>query len=229
MKILITLIVIIIISSQAFSQANYNNFTKYYGAQINTGITFFDLQPLKDDFRYSVENFRRQYNIPLPIQKSYPANIFWGANVFWYFNQQSSLVIGAEYNSTRAFSMYEDYSGTFDLKSEIKMYYLYLGFRFHIIEVPVVQPFMGVNVGLIKTDINMESDLNIDNGLISEKDESEISDEGYNIEPYLGINYNLDYVVLELITSYNTVNLTDLLIEPNNFNIKFGVKVGVFK
>ena len=229
MKILITLIVFIIISSQSFSQADYNNFTKYYGAQINTGITFFDLQPLKDDFRYSVENFRRQYNIPLPIQKSYPANISWGANVFWYFNQRSSIVIGGEYNSTRAFSMYEDYSGTLDLKSEFKMYYLYFGFRFHIVEAPIVQPFMGVNVGLTKTKINMEADLNIDDGLISEKDESEISDEGYIIEPYLGINYNLDFVVLELIAAYNTVHLSEFLIEPDNFNIKFGIKVGVFK
>lgn len=229
MKIFLTLIVFISSSIQFFSQADYSNFKKYYGAQINTGIILFDLQPLKDDFRYTVENFRRQYNIPLPIQKSYPSNISWGANVFWYFNQQSSLVIGAEYNSTRAFSMYEDYSGTFDLKSEIKMYYLYLGFRFHIIEVPVVQPFMGVNVGLTKTKINIEADLNIDNGLISEKDESEISDEGYNIEPYLGINYNLNFIVLELVAAYNIIHLTDLKIEPDNFNFKFGVKVGVFK
>lgn len=229
MKIIKTLFVVIIISFHTLAQADYNSFINYYGVQINTGITFFDLQPLKDDFRYTVENFNRQYNISLPIQKSYPANISWGANVFWYINQRASIVIGTEYTSTRAFSLYEDYAGTLDLKSEIKMYYLYVGFRFHIIEAPIVQPFMGINVGLAKTDIEMDADLNISNGLIVEKNHSENSDTGYNIEPYIGCNYNLDFVVLEIVAAYNTVHLEQFLIEPNNFNLKFGVKVGVFK
>jgi hypothetical protein len=229
MKLINILLAFIVCSIQSFSQADYNNFSKYYGVQINTGITFFDLQPLKDDFRYSVENFNRNYNLPLQIQKSYPANISWGANVFWYINQRASIVIGTEYTSTRAFSLYEDYAGTLDLKSEIKMYYLYAGFRFHIIEAPIVQPFMGINVGLAKTDIAMDADLNISNGLIVEKDHSENSDTGYNIEPYIGCNYNLDFVVLEFVASYNTVHLEQFLIEPNSLNLKFGVKVGVFK
>ncbi len=229
MKTLNTFLIFIVVSIQSFSQADYNNFLKYYGVQINTGITFFDLQPLKDNFRYTVENFNRNYNLPLQIQKSYPANISWGANVFWYINQRASIVIGTEYTSSRAFSLYEDYSGTLDLKSEIKMYYLYIGFRFHIVETPIVQPFMGMNVGLAKADIDLEVDLNISNSLIKENDHSENSDTGYNIEPYIGCNYNLDFVVLEFVASYNTVHLEKFLIEPNTFNIKLGVKVGVFK
>jgi len=229
MKTLNTFLIFIVVSIQSFSQADYNNFLKYYGVQINTGITFFDLQPLKDNFRYTVENFNRNYNLPIQIQKSYPANISWGANVFWYINQRASIVIGTEYTSSRAFSLYEDYSGTLDLKSEIKMYYLYIGFRFHIVETPIIQPFMGLNAGVAQTDFEMDSELNINNGQILETDHSEATDVGYSFEPYLGCTYDLKYVVLELVTAYKIVMLDKLLIAPDNFNIKLGVKVGVFK
>jgi hypothetical protein len=213
----------------SYPQADYNNFTHYYGIQINTGITFFNLQPLKNSFSRSVEAFSREYNIPLEVQTLYPSNIIWSGYLFWYFSQNTSLIIGPEYTSTGAYSMYEDYAGTLDIKSGIKMYYLYLGFRVHIVELPIVQPFMGVNVGIAKTDIEMETNLNINNGQIVDNYKSEDSDTGYSIEPCLGGTYSLSPIVFELVLAYKFVNLQEFEIKPNSFNVMIGVKFGVYK
>jgi len=229
MKILLLIIISFILSSHSNAQSNYNNFNHYYGVQVNTGVTFFDLEPLKDEFNASVDMIRNTYNIPMEVQDLYPPNISWSAYLFWYISPRSSIVIGPEYTSTRAYLMYQDYAGTFDVKSEIKLYYLSIGYRVHFFEVPIIQPFMGLNAGVAQTDFEMDSELNINNGQILETDHSEVTDVGYSFEPYLGCTYDLKYVVLELVTAYKIVMLDKLLIAPDNFNIKLGVKVGVFK
>jgi len=223
------ILLIFTLTNQFYPQANYSNFNKYYGVQINTGITFFDLQPLKDGFTRTVKSISQEYNIPLVVQTLYPSNISWSGYLFWYISQSTSIIIGPEYTSTRAYSMYEDYAGTLDIKSEIKMYYLYLGFRVHIVESPIIQPLMGVNVGFTKTDFEIDTNLDINNGQIVDNDRSEDSDTGYSIEPYLGGTYDLNLVVLELVAAYKMVMLDRFEIEPENFNFKLGVKIGVFK
>jgi hypothetical protein len=125
--------------------------------------------------------------------------------------------------------MYEDYAGTLDIKSEIKMYYLYLGFRVHLVESPIIQPFFGVNLGLAKTEINTDVELKSNEGQFADSDHSENSDTGYSIGPCLGGAYSLTPVVLELVLAYKFVMLQQFEIEPENFNIMFGVKIGVFK
>lgn len=229
MKTIFLTIVFLISNIHILPQSDYNNFKHYYGIQINTGVTFFDLQPLKDGFNSSVDALRNNFNIPMDPQHLYPPNISWSGYLFWYISPRVSVVIGPEYTSTRAYLLYEDYAGTFDVKSEIKLYYLSLGYRVHFFEVPIVQPFMGMNASLARTDFELETKLNINNGQILESDHSDVVDTGYSFEPYFGFTYDLKYVVLELVAAYKIVMLDELLIAPDNFNIKLGVKVGVFK
>ncbi|MDP3147510.1 MAG: hypothetical protein Q8N83_00135 [Ignavibacteria bacterium] len=229
MKNLIILFFFINSFGVIFPQANYTNFDHFFGIQLNTGLTFFNLNPLKNDFKSSVEMVSRNYNLPLQIQHLYPTNISWSGNVFWYFSPEFCLVLGPEYTSTRAFSMYEDYAGTFDLKSEIHQYYLSIGVRKHFNDVKIVQPLIGVNFGLVQFNFMNTMDLNVNNGQIKNHNSYEYLDNGYSIEIYTGLTYDIKIGVVELIASYRYVKLEEILIEPDNFNIKLGIKRGIFK
>jgi hypothetical protein len=230
MKNLSIYLLLIFLNSDAYPQSNYSEFNHFMGVQINTGITFFDLAPLKDNFNSYVNVIKGEYNIPLEVQRLYPANISWSFYLFWYFSPNASLIIGPEYTSTRAFSRYQDYAGTLDIKSEIKEIYLSFGIRVHFPDVKIVQPFVGVNAGFADVRYNDEIDLNI-NGvqLDNNYNKSSDGDYGYIIEPNIGFNYDIKFAVIEFIASYRYMNLDRFIINPDNINLRIGIQKGVFK
>ena len=120
MKFVFFLVILLLSFNFTYSQPDYSNFNHFFGVQINTGITFFSLDPLKEGFTNYVNRLSQYYSIPLEIQHLYPTNISWSAYFFWYFSPWVSMVLGPEYTGTRAYSLYEDFAGTLDLKSEVE-------------------------------------------------------------------------------------------------------------
>lgn len=225
----IMIVLFLVLSTNSFCQKNYKNFNKFFGVQINVGITFYELDQLKSDFSQSITYFKQKHNIPLPIQHLYPNNINWSGYLFWYFSPSISILLGTEYTSTAAYSKYEDFYGTIDIKSEIEQYFINLGMRVHINNIEFVQPFFGFNVGLTRLDIENSNNISINNGQLFDQQSTKFIDEGYAIELITGINYGLDFALLEFAVTYRISELEVLQIEANNFNIKMGIKFGILK
>ncbi len=229
MKYLLLTFLFLFPNKEVFTQTDYSNFKHFFGFQINSGVTIFSLTPLKNDFNNYVNEIKSSYNLPLEVQHLYPSNISWSGYLFWYFSPNVSLIIGPEYNSTRAFSRYEDYSGTLDIKSELNEIYLSLGIRVHFPESKILQPLFGFNFGLTQFKIENSTDINIGDGFLHTKEEFKISDYGYSIDTYVGFNYDIKIAVLQFSVSYKYLILERFLIEPNNFNLRIGIQKGIFK
>ena len=229
MKIIIIIFFFLFFVNESFPQSNYNNFTHYFGVQLNTGATFFNLSSLKDSFQNYVTSYKDNYNIPLKVQRLYPTNISWSFYFFWYFSQNFSLNFGPEYTSTRAFSRYSDYSGTLDIKGEIEEIYLSLGIKKHFPEVPYVQPFLGLTAGVTQFKFTNDVNLVINNIPQTNYNNFEDSDYGYFFELNTGFTYNINIAVLEFDAYYKMVNLDRFIIDPNNFSLQIGIKKGIFK
>jgi hypothetical protein len=228
-KVIVTLI-ILLTTSQLLPQKDYTNFRTFYGMQLNTGITFFKLDPLKEDFNNIVKEFITKYNIPLQIQHLYPANILWGGNFFWYTSRGWSVVFGAEFTGTEAYSMYEDYAGTLDIRGEISMTYVNAGFKKHFDEVEFIQPLIGLNLGIALYEYKTHLDLNINNGEHHETENFAFSDLGFDFELCAGFNYDMELAVIEFTTGYRYLKpISYEFFEQHNFNFRLGLKKGIFK
>ena len=229
MKKLFLISLILISISVVNAQPDYNNFNRYFGIQVNTGITFFDLNNLKNGFSSALIQIRNQYYIPLEAQHLYPANICWSAYFFYYITPSTSLILGPEYTSTKAVSGYEDYAGTLDLKSELEEIYLSLGLKEHFNSVKFVQPLLGIKFGLTHFKYSEETSLNINDYDIHQDDKYETTDVGYIVEVEGGFTRDLNFVVLEVVLAYRYVHLETMEINPDNFTIRLGIKKGIFK
>ena len=138
------------------------------------------------------------------------------------------MIIGPEYTSTKAVSGYEDYAGSLDLKAEIKEIYLSIRFRQYLNQSRSLQPLLGFNVGLTHFTYSEEETLNIKSENIYQSNNSEVTDYGYTLEALAGITTDIDFAILEVIISYRYVSLENMLIQPDNINIRFGIKKGIF-
>lgn len=233
MKHLILFIILLTAVSVSFPQADYSNFNRYFGIQLNTGYTFFELNPLKDNFKANVDYLIKNYDIPLRIQRLYPNNLSWSGYLFWYFSPSTSLIIGPEFTSTKAFSRYQDYAGTLDLKSEFRQIYLSVDVRRHIHNVKYLQPFIGIGFALTGFYYDYNAELNINKDYVPANNLNyssfTYSDFGYCAELCAGFDYNLKIAVLEFIALYRYSWMETLNFNPNTFNIRLGIQKGFFK
>ncbi len=229
MRYLCIVFIFLLPLGETFPQATYSDFDHFFGLQINSGVTFFDLSPMKEGFKSYVNGISKVYNIPLEVQRLFPTNISWSGYLFWYFSPRVSFIIGPEYASTRAFSRYEDYSGTLDIKSELREIYLIAGIRFHFPEVKMLKPLIGLNIGLTQYNYEDITDLNIREIKLNEINHSRETYDGYIFEISAGFNYDIKIAVMEFLISYRNVNLNNVVIKPDNYTIRLGIEKGIFK
>jgi hypothetical protein len=234
MKKLFLLLILFITVPNSYPQSSYSKFNHYFGIQINAGYTFYDLSPLKDNFKAGVNSIAQSYDIPLEVQRLYPNNISWSGYLFWYFSPGLSLVFGPEFTSTKAFSRYKDYAGTLDLTSSFNQIYLSADIRKNFNNVRYLQPFIGAGLALTHVSYNYDAELTFNNEYAMynnpyNSSNSDYSDVGYCTEICAGFDYNINIAVLEFIATYRYTWLEILKINPDTFNIRLGIQKGFFR
>lgn len=84
------------------------------------GYTTFALSALRDNFRSGVNEYQT-HNIPIQAQRTFPGNLLLGLDVLASLEDGFAVGVGGSYARTSAYAGYEDYSGTLDLASHVKL------------------------------------------------------------------------------------------------------------
>lgn len=187
MRLLLIELMLIVFSITLSAQENVQENGRLYGIEIETGINYMKLGELSDIFKRLVDYYKAN-DLPMEVQKLYPENGLAGASLYINFSKNDQLKLNYYYSSTKAYSLYGDYSGTLDLTSTVKMQNISLGY------VRVFSPdnlftFFGeLNTGylIIKHDIQEKVNLT---GLGSSDASVGDSDRAFVIEPGIGLRY----------------------------------------
>ena len=137
---------------------NYYNFNQSIGIQFDVGYNNFNTTEAEKYFEQSVSSIQER-NISIEAQTLYPSNILWGGGVYYYPVPSLSLLLAGEFTKTKAYSLYGDYAGTIDLKSEINFFSIYFGVQKHFRDITSFEPFVGINVGTVRGEFNYEHNI----------------------------------------------------------------------
>lgn len=166
------------------------------------GITFMHTSEADNQFGELVKYYQDR-GIPMEVQTLYPFNSLIGGGFSYYLNRSLSLSLSAEYSKTKAFSLYSDFAGNIDLKSEISFISGSIGLQNDFKNIFILEPFLGLNIGIV--DANFKESINILFYEIPEgSDNYEWSFSGVGLftKMYGGLSYDLNFVNLGLSAGY---------------------------
>ena len=115
--------------------------------RLNGGYTTFQVDGIKGTYHEILQTYRDK-NVNVQTQREFPGNLRLGLEAAYNISSAFSIGIDGYYTWTRAFSLYEDYSGTLDVNSKVRV----LAFDFFVqnsfSDEGPWQPFADARVGL---------------------------------------------------------------------------------
>ena len=91
-----------------------------FSARLAAGVNSMRLNDFKDSYSLVVDGYRQE-GLQLETQREFPANLIFGGDLLYDVGSGFSLGAGARYSWTRAFTLYQDYSGTLDILGKARM------------------------------------------------------------------------------------------------------------
>ena len=230
--------------SQAQNQAiDYSNYEQSTGIRVFAGYNSFELSEAKDFFRNEIESYNK-FNINVKEQTIYPANSLLGFGLYFFPLRELELYLNAEFTNTKAISLYGDQFGEIDIKSEIELFTVEIGIKKYFMEISLIQPFVGLNVGIVNGKYKLnESTSFFQVSEFNREGTMDFTKLGYKAEINVGFSYNVWVAVLDVDAGYRYSIIpkpdredfgngpfSEQMFELNNsgFVFKIGVRTGIY-
>jgi hypothetical protein len=202
---------LLIVSSISAQTINSSNST--VGFYFEAGYNFFKLEGVEENYKYVIEQYNSR-NIPVKTQKLFPWNGIFGGGMYFKMPDDINLLLGVNYTSSQAYSLYGDYSGELDIKGDVTSYLLYLGLQKIINEQASLSPIAEVGIAYGLSEFVLSSKIKLING---SADEDNVKFESRNLYalPSIGLRYKLKSIGFYLKTG---VKLLVIKNQSNDWN-----------
>lgn len=145
----LTLILLLLCGQRAMAQDQDETIElPSFALSVSGGFTTFELSDVKE-FYHSILDVYHANNVPIPTQREFPGNLLIGLSGTYRIPGVVDVGLGGRYSWTRAFSAYEDYSGTLDVNAKVRLLSIEAIVQRDFVTGSVVDMYAGVRTGLV--------------------------------------------------------------------------------
>ncbi len=164
--------------------------------QFVSGVSDYRLNEVTEFYDAVLEHYRLE-EIPIASQRKYPENILIGLELTYNLTPEVMGGIVGQYSWTRAFSAYDDYSGSLDVNSSVRWFSIGYTLSRRLNQQGPWRPLIGGIAGLTHVTVDYDEVIKLTEfPELSEQAEVSFEATGFSGEIFVGTEYHFASLAL---------------------------------